>query len=194
MQQRQFKVFSFDSSWYCQYELWKRDVTWLSSTLIHFWILHVDVTWMTSHIKLYSSYMFFTLEIKLTVLLKEKLFKGMIHMLLLALLFQCCTRLHSCRGRLSNRSEGVFSGARQNIFICIYMYRHNIRAGHPDTIYICLSVWFLKVSLFEALVEYLNLLQSGQKIVYSSPCSFVCLRKYVILFMWNGKKSLCASN
>lgn len=128
MQQRQFKVFSFDSSWYCQYELWKRDLRGLSSTLIHFWILHVDVTWMTSHIKLYSSYMFFTLEIRLTVLLKEKLFKGMIHMLLLALLFQCCTRLHSCR---------------------------------------------------------------GQKIVYSSPCRFVCLRKYVILCMWNGRKSLC---
>lgn len=103
----------------------KRDLRGLSSTLIHFWILHVDVTWMTSHIKLYSSYMFFTLEIKLTVLLKEKLFKGMIHMLLLALLFQCCTHLHSCR---------------------------------------------------------------GQKIVYSSPCSFVCLRKYVILCMWNGRK------
>lgn len=146
MQQRQFKVFSFDSSWYCQYELWKRDVTGLSSTLIHFWILHVDVTWMTSHIKLYSSYMFFTLEIKLTVLLKEKLFKGMIHMLLLALLFQCCTLLHSCRGRLSNRSEGVFSGARQNIFICIHVQtQHKSRTFRH---YLYLSVCLVFESVF----------------------------------------------
>lgn len=127
----------------------KRDVTGLSSTLIHFWILHVDVTWMTSHIKLYSSYMFFTLEIKLTVLLKGKLFKGMIHMLLLALLFQCCTRLHTCRGRLSNRSEGVFSGARQ---IYIYMYIHvHVQTQHKSRTskhYLYLSVCLVFESVF----------------------------------------------